>query len=152
MPPSGNHDSLINTAEVCCDTGVAATAIPRMTMYSYTCWVCHLCCHQLLAWVQAVKPGGRVVYSTCSISPLENDQVVSKALSILQDQMHISISCDSQQLLKEPCELPLEPSNASTSLGQLLLRLGAEPTEHGLLVLPDKAGSGPMYVCLLLKL
>ena len=92
------------------------------------------------------------MYSTCSISPLENDQVVSKALSILQAQMHISISSDSQQLLKEPSEFPLEPSSASTSLGHLLLRLGAEPTEHGLLVLPDKAGSGPMYVCLLLKL
>ena len=77
--------------------------------------------------------------------------MVSNALSILQDQMHISISSNSQQLLKEPSDLPLEPSSATTSLGQLLLRLGAESTEHGILVLPDKAGSGPMYVCLLFK-
>ena len=31
------------------------------------------------AWM-AVKQGGRVVYSTCSISPLENDEIVAKLL------------------------------------------------------------------------
>ena len=101
--------------------------------------------------VQATKSGGRVVYSTCSISPLENDQVVAKTLSSLQGQMQISISSSLHQMLKEPSTNPIEPAEVSTSLAELLHRLGAEATEHGVLVLPDKAGSGPMYVCLLLK-
>ncbi len=92
-----------------------------------------------------------MVYSTCSISPIENDQVVSKALALLQDEMHISISRNPQQMLKEPVKLPSEPFRASTSLAELLHQVGAEPTQHGIIVLPDKAGSGPMYVCLLLK-
>jgi len=88
-----------------------------------------------------------VVYSTCSISPLENDQVVSKAIALLQDQMHISISSYPQQMLKEPIKLPLEPIKlpsepfrASASLAELLHQVGAEPTKHGIIVLPDKAG------------
>ncbi len=101
--------------------------------------------------LQTVKCGGHVVYSTCSISPLENDQVVSKAIALLQDQMHISISSNPQQMLKEHVKLPSEPFRASTSLAELLHQVGAEPTKHGIIVLPDKAGSGPMYVCLLLK-
>jgi 16S rRNA C967 or C1407 C5-methylase (RsmB/RsmF family) len=106
-----------------------------------------------------------VVYSTCSISPLENDQVVSKAIALLQDQMHISIGSYPQQMLREPIKLPSEPIElplepiklpsepfrASASLAELLHQVGAEPTKHGIIVLPDKAGSGPMYVCLLLK-
>ncbi len=102
-------------------------------------------------WLQAVKCGGHVVYSTCSISPLENDQVVSKAVALLQDEMHISISSKPRQMLKEPVKLPSESFRASASLAGLLHQVGAEPTEHGVIVLPDKAGSGPMYVCLLLK-
>ena len=90
---------------------------------------------------------------------------MSKAIALLQDQMHISISSSPQQMLKEPIKLPSEPIElplepiklpsepfrASTSLAELLHRLGAEPTKHGIIVLPDKTGSGPMYVCLLLK-
>ena len=30
----------------------------------------------LIAALQALKPGGRLVYATCSVSPLENDEVV----------------------------------------------------------------------------
>ncbi|KAL0021804.1 hypothetical protein WJX77_002119 [Trebouxia sp. C0004] len=105
----------------------------------------------LTAALKSVKCGGHVVYSTCSISPLENDQVVSKALALLQDQMHISISSNPKQMLKEHDQLPSEPFRASTSLAELLRQVGAEPTQHGIIVLPDKAGSGPMYVCLLLK-
>ena len=117
------------------------------------------------SWLQTVRCGGRVVYSTCSISPLENDQVVSKAIALLQDQMHISIGSYPQQMLREPIKLPSEPIElplepiklpsepfrASASLAELLHQVGAEPTKHGIIVLPDKAGSGPMYVCLLLK-
>lgn len=105
----------------------------------------------LLAALKTVKCGGHVVYSTCSISPLENDQVVSKAIALLQDQMHISISSNPQQMLKEHVKLASGPFSASTSLAQLLQQMGAEPTKHGIIVLPDKAGSGPMYVCLLFK-
>ncbi|KAA6410725.1 MAG: NOL1 NOP2 sun family, partial [Trebouxia sp. A1-2] len=97
----------------------------------------------LTAALKTVKCGGHVVYSTCSISPLENDQVVSKAVALLPDQMRISISSNPQQMLKEHVELPSEPLRASTSLAELLRQVGAEPTQHGIIVLPDKAGSGP---------
>ena len=107
---------------------------------------------QMEVLLQAVKPGGRVVYSTCSISPLENDQVVSKALSGLQEtQMQISISTKVHEMLQQSAAPCAEASKVLTPLTELLMQLKAEPTEHGMIVMPDKAGSGPMYVCLLLK-
>ncbi len=38
-------------------------------------------CAILRAAVRAVRPGGRVVYSTCSLEPEENEQVVAAVLS-----------------------------------------------------------------------
>lgn len=70
------------------------------------------------AWM-ALKPGGRIVYSTCSISPEENDKVVGK----LRKRREAEIL--------RPAELRQYDF--------------LEETECGWQVLPDRCGFGPMY-------
>ena len=80
--------------------------------------------YSLLASALAVaKPGGRIVYSTCSISPLENDAVIARLLK------------------KRAGEARVAP---------LAFALG-EPTEHGWAILPDHTGYGPIYIAALEK-
>ena len=75
--------------------------------------------HALLASaLQALRPGGRCVYSTCSISPEENDRVIAK-------------------LLKKRSAIACVRHAPSWPLG--------EATEHGHLLLPDRDGCGPIY-------
>ncbi len=75
------------------------------------------------AWM-ALKPGGRLVYSTCSISPLENDGVIERFID----------------------------KKKNVSLSPLRLRQDlAEETKYGHIYLPDHCGFGPMYSCQLIK-
>lgn len=82
--------------------------------------------HSLLssAWL-ACKVGGRIVYSTCSISPLENDEVVAK-------------------LVKKRGVTVLRPDFLKSF--EFL-----EETEYGYRILPDACGFGPMYFAVLQK-
>lgn len=75
------------------------------------------------AWL-ALKPGGRLVYSTCALSSLENDGVIEKFLK----------------------------KKDGVEVGQLE-RLGpnSEATKFGVIYLPDRCQFGPMYSCLLIK-
>lgn len=73
----------------------------------------------------ACQVGGRIVYSTCSISPLENDAVVKKLIKKRDVQV-----------------LRLEWTKELEFL---------EPTEFGYQILPDKSGFGPMYFAVLQK-
>ncbi|MEK7356924.1 MAG: RsmB/NOP family class I SAM-dependent RNA methyltransferase [Bdellovibrionota bacterium] len=75
----------------------------------------------LASALQVVRRGGRIVYSTCSISPLENDAVVARLLK------------------KREGEAVVKP--LSFSIG--------EATEHGWQILPDRGGYGPIYFCAL---
>lgn len=72
----------------------------------------------------AVRSGGRIVYSTCSISPSENDEVVRK-------------------LLKK--------KKNSVKLLEASVGVGGERTECGVVYLPDHCGFGPLYFSVLEK-
>lgn len=78
----------------------------------------------LSAALLALKPGGRVVYSTCSISPAENDDIVRKLLKKKKDAV---------KLLEAP------------------LGLGGERTEFGVAYMPDHSGFGPLYFAVIEK-
>ena len=77
----------------------------------------------LAAALDAAKAGGRIVYSTCSISPLENDGVVEKLFKKRKGLFDI---------------IELEPE------------IG-EKTKYGIQILPDTTGAGPIYYCCLEK-
>ncbi len=78
--------------------------------------------HAMLASaLLAVKPGGRIVYSTCALSPLENDGVVTKLLT------------------KKGKLVTVHHPNFSIG----------EKTEYGWMIFPDSCGAGPTYISVL---
>ena len=80
----------------------------------------------LASGLAALKKGGRLVYSTCALSPHENDGVIEKAFK-------------KKKGLFEVCKLEA-PSP------------WAEETNHGWIHLPDKCEFGPLYYSVLKKL
>jgi 16S rRNA C967 or C1407 C5-methylase (RsmB/RsmF family) len=79
----------------------------------------------LLSALMTVKEGGVILYSTCALSPAENDGVIRK-------------------LLKKKGEF--------VKLIPVRERWG-EQTDFGLHILPDTAeGRGPLYICKIRKL
>jgi 5-methylcytosine rRNA methyltransferase NSUN4 len=79
----------------------------------------------LAAALEAVKKGGTILYSTCAISQVENEGVISK--------LHLKRGGRFEEI---PVSVP-----------------GAEPLEHGQIILPDtNGGRGPMYFFLLRRL
>lgn len=79
----------------------------------------------LCAGLLALKPGGRLVYSTCSISKAENDGVIQKFLKKRGDQASL--------VFEDPGFLKFEKS------------------EFGYWILPDRFEWGPMFFCVIEK-
>jgi hypothetical protein len=79
--------------------------------------------------LRLLAPGGRLVYSTCSIAPLENDGVVARALS------------------KMGARVRAAPPGARwpRALAGCAAAAACAATEHGMIALPDAAGCGPLY-------
>ena len=76
----------------------------------------------LASALEAVTIGGYILYSTCSISPLENEEVIGR----LEKKR-------SGRYEEIPCVVPF-----------------AEACRHGYIIMPDTAeGRGPLYFCLL---
>ncbi len=78
------------------------------------------------AWL-VLETGGRLVYSTCSLSPLENDGVVKKLIKKFGESVEVLT--------------PHFPSDLNCG----------EASEYGTLFLPDKGGMGPFYLSILHK-
>lgn len=71
----------------------------------------------------ALKPGGRLVYSTCALAPEENDGVIDRLLK--KDRHGVVVS---------PVDAPL-----------------GQASEYGWQIHPDRHGAGPIYFCKLTK-
>jgi hypothetical protein len=122
--------------------------------------------------MRALRPGGRLVYSTCSIDPIENDRVVEKLLARENGRL---IAPDSPKMRRKgksagvPTGVPTTPpaihvrdplseltrARASSSDAQhvgVLLK-GVRRTLYGAVMLPDTShyGFGPLYWAVLEK-
>jgi 16S rRNA C967 or C1407 C5-methylase (RsmB/RsmF family) len=85
------------------------------------------------AWL-VLKAGGSLLYSTCALSPAENDDVVARLVKKYNDVEVIDL-----------------PDTAEYAAAGLLSR--AEKTRFGFHVLPDTAnGAGPLYYALVRKM
>ncbi len=73
--------------------------------------------------LMAVRKGGYILYSTCSINPGENEEVIDKLIQRHEDEVEILDTCG---------------------------KTGGEKLLYGSIILPDRAqGRGPMYSCLI---
>lgn len=80
----------------------------------------------LAAALDAVKTGGYILYSTCSINPAEDDEVVGKLFRKRKDKFEIILNHTDN---------------------------GAETTEFGQIILPDTSnGEGPLYYSLIRRI
>lgn len=78
----------------------------------------------LASALSALKPGGRLVYSTCSLSPYENDEVIKKLIK------------------RRGVEFNIEKSNFEN---------WGDNTEYGKIITPVQNGFGPIYFCIISK-
>jgi 16S rRNA C967 or C1407 C5-methylase (RsmB/RsmF family) len=79
----------------------------------------------LCSAMDCLKPGGRLVYSTCSINPIENDGVIERLMKSRAGVFEIVTVAGAEK---------------------------GEPTRHGWQLLPDKDGCGPIYFSVMRKL
>jgi 16S rRNA (cytosine967-C5)-methyltransferase len=96
----------------------------------------------LRAALRAVRPAGRVIYSTCSLEPEENEQVVAAVLAENQNVRQISLAPAIETLqrhgiLRPEAAAPLR--KCLTPDGALRLLPGALPTDGFFVALLEKS-------------
>lgn len=102
----------------------------------------------LCAALLAVKPGGRIVYSTCSINPAENDGVLDKLLRKKGEAVRI-VPVTSTEALVGGAPLEVASSGAVPPGAAAPFATVGEKTQHGVIFLPDRCGFGPLYYAVL---
>lgn len=89
--------------------------------------------------LRSVKVGGTVVYSTCTLSPLQNESVVENACAIVK--RNYGIVCIEKSLNR------LKGHLTSTGLYKF-----NDQCKRGILVVPFLPSNfGPMYVCKIMR-
>jgi len=93
-----------------------------------------------------LRLGGRLVYSTCSINPAENQDMAQRLLSRRGSGIQ---ALDARALTR--AELEDLPPGLTESLGAVLD--AAEDAGPGIMILPDRAGpgAGPMFIAVFEK-
>jgi 16S rRNA (cytosine967-C5)-methyltransferase len=95
----------------------------------------------LEAALRAVRPGGRVVYSTCAMEPEENEQVVSAVLADTSNVRQISLESSIDSLAAENILIPSAADRLKASLtpeGALRLLPGAFHTDGFFIALIER--------------
>jgi 16S rRNA (cytosine967-C5)-methyltransferase len=93
----------------------------------------------LAAALRAVRPGGHVVYSTCSLEPEENEQVVAAVLAATPNARRISLDAGISKLLRE---------SILTENGTKCLH-GALTSEGYLRLLPGRFHSDGFFIAMI---
>lgn len=91
--------------------------------------------------LRSVRPGGRVVYATCSLEPEENEQVVAAVLAESHNARQLSLASGIESLLRRGILTP----SAATRLEQCLTPEGA------LRILPGVSPTDGFFVALIEK-
>jgi len=95
---------------------------------------------------EVLKPGGRLVYSTCSLNPLENDLVIERFLKKRPAKI----------ILFENIYSSVEGNHSETTSNSLTAKVSSvvmgTSTHYGWQILPDVCdGWGPIYFCVIEK-
>jgi 16S rRNA (cytosine967-C5)-methyltransferase len=97
----------------------------------------------LKAAIRAAKPGGSVVYSTCSLEPEENEQVIAAVLAEAPEARQVPLKPPVEMLLGEGILMPGGAERLRACLtreGALRLLPGALPTDGFFVALIEKTG------------
>ncbi len=87
--------------------------------------------------IQALKPGGILVYSTCSFAPEENEAIIAHALKKFGDAI-------------EPIPIALRPGTVQPALREWRGRMFPESVRHAYRILPSPTMEA-FFVCKLVK-
>jgi 16S rRNA (cytosine967-C5)-methyltransferase len=96
----------------------------------------------LAAALRAIRPGGRVVYSTCSLEPEENEQVVAAVLAETPSARQIPLDSQFESLLTNAILTPSAVNRLKASLtpeGALRLIPGAFHTDGFFIALIERS-------------
>jgi 16S rRNA (cytosine967-C5)-methyltransferase len=95
----------------------------------------------LRAAIRAAKPGGRVVYSTCSLEPEENEEVVASVLAEIPNARELSLASRIDSLAIDGILTTTGAEHLRNRLnphGALMLLPGALPTDGFFVALIEK--------------